>query len=112
VQDVPGFCRRLGLELGGYLDPTRPALLDAEHCVRLNYEADFFASAENRARFLEDPTRYCGLLTDPVSKRRFLPELRAPRAEHEGVTYLFASESARAAFVRRPERFRLPGWSM
>lgn len=98
MQDVPGFCRRLGLELDGYLDPTRPALLDGEHCVRLNYEAD--------------PTRYCGLVTDPVSKRRFLPERHAPRAEHEGVTYLFESESARATFVRRPERFRLPGWSM
>jgi len=112
VQDVPYFARRMGLELPGYLDQTRPAVLDEAHSVRLNYEAFFFASEQNRARFLADPVAHCGLLTDPVSKRRFRPRPDSPRAEHLGVTYFFQSRRSRERFARRPDDFRLPGWSM
>jgi len=104
--------RRKGLSFGDFFDPRRPAVLDAEHCVRLNHEAWFFADTASRERFLADPQQFCGLLTDPVSKQRFRPRRGAPSAQAGGVTYLFETDAHRAAFERDPERYRLPHWEM
>lgn len=112
MQDVPEFVRRKGLAFQDYLDQRRPAVIDAAHCVRLNYEAFFFADAWERERFLSDPVAYCGLLTDPVSRSRFRPAEDSPRLEHAGVTYYFESAGNRARFEDDPETFSLPGWKM
>jgi YHS domain-containing protein len=112
VQDVPTFLRERGFTFEDYLDARRPARLDAEHCVRLNWEAFFFADLWERERFLSDPLAYCGLLTDPVSRRRFRPSKDAPRFVHAEVVYYFESEANRAAFEADPEGHRLPGWKM
>jgi YHS domain-containing protein len=112
VQDVPAAVVRRGLSFQDYLDVGRPAVLDAEHCVRLNYEAFFFADATTRERFLAEPRAYCGLLTDPVSKRRFRPCASSEQAEHAGVTYWFEEPANRARFEADPEMFRLPRWVM
>ena len=112
MQDVPEFVRVNGLTFRDYLDERFEAVIDAEHCVRLNYEAYFFGDPWSRARFLAGPTDFCGLLTDPVSKRRFRPESSAESVRHEGVAYFFESDATRTRFEAEPERYRLPGWSM
>ena len=112
MQDVPEFVRRKGLAFQDYLDARRPAVIDAQHCVRLNYEAFFFADLWERERFLSDPLSYCGLLTDPVTRRRFRPSRDAERSIHAGVTYYFQSEENRIRFEEDPEAYRLPGWKM
>lgn len=112
MQDVAGYVRRKGLALADYFDPTQPAVIDAEHLARLNYESYFFADTEGRARFLEDPIRFCGLVTDPVTKHRFRPNVESPRAEHAGVLYFFESGRNRYAFDRMPEDFVRPGYEM
>lgn len=112
MQDVPEFVRRAELTFQDYLDSRRPALLDAAHCVRLNYEAFFFADAWEVERFRSDPLLYCGLLTDPISRRRFHPTADSPRATFEGVLYFFEDAHHRERFEEAPERFRLPGWRM
>ncbi|HVS19216.1 MAG TPA: hypothetical protein VMT18_11495 [Planctomycetota bacterium] len=112
MQDVPEFVRVNGFTFRDYLDERFEAVLDAEHCVRLNYEAYFFGDPWSRERFLADPTDYCGLLTDPVSKRRFRPEPRAESVGHEGVSYFFESAATRTRFEEDPDAYRLPGWTM
>ena len=112
VQDVIAAVRRKGLGFQGYLDHTRPARLDADHAAFVNYETYVFADAANRARFLADVLAHCGLLTDPVSKRRFRPAADAPRAEHAGRTWYFESAAQRDMFLRAPESYELPGFTM
>ncbi len=112
MQDVPQFVARKEIPLRDFLDRREAAILDAEHCVRLNYEAYFFAGAWTRERFAADPVRYCGLLTDPVSRERFRPKEASPRARHEGVIYYFESAQNRDEFELDPETYRVPGWSM
>ena len=112
VQDVPAAVNRKGLSFQDYFDPARPAVLDARHCVRLNYEAWFFADDRSRDRFAADPLANCGLLTDPVSKQRFRPQRGAPLAHHGGVAFYFESDANRALFEQDPERYRLPHWQM
>jgi YHS domain-containing protein len=109
---MAGFTRRLDLDLVGFFDSTRPAILDDEHMARVNYEAYFFASKEGRERFLTDPVSACGLITDPVSKRRFHPDERAPRLEHGGVLYVFETRENLRMFRKRPDDYRLPGYTM
>jgi YHS domain-containing protein len=110
VQDVPAALVRKGLTFQDYFDPRRPAVIDAEHCVRFNFEAWFFADAEGRARFLADPIAYCGLLTDPVSRKRFRPAAGSTPLAHGGVTWFFECGSTRETFARDPELYRLPDW--
>ncbi len=87
--------RSCGLSFNDYFDERRPALIDAEHCVRMNWEAFFFADAWERERLRSDPLLYCGLLTDPISRQRFRPNAGSPRALHEGVTYFFENRDQR-----------------
>lgn len=103
---------RYGIEVRGYFDNGRKAQVDPDHCVRLNYEAYFFADLAAVDRFLADPLRFCGMLTDPVSKRRFRPLPDAPGAMHEGIDYFFENQANRDMFVRMPDSFRLPGYKM
>lgn len=112
MQDVPAFLLERGIALADYLDARKPAVIDAEHCVRLNWEAFFFGDLWERERFLADPVTFCGLLTDPISRRRFRPTADSPQSEHEHVTYYFETEANRTLFESDPPAFRLPGWKM
>ena len=112
MQDAAVFLAQKGLRLACYLDPEREAVLDADHGVRLNYEHFFFSDPALRAEFAADPTRTCGLLTDPVTKRRFLPRASSPRVVHEGVTFLFRTHATRERFRQDPERYARPGRRM
>ena len=112
VQDFPVFVERKELTFRDHLDSRQPAIIDADHCVRLNYEGFFFGDLYTREKFVEDPTIYCGYLTDPVSKRRFRPTPDSPRAQHEEVTYFFENAAQRAVFEAEPDDYKLPGWKM
>ena len=80
--------------------------------MRLNYETFFFGDLWTRERFTSDAWRYCGYLTDPVSRERFRPAKSSPRTRYEDVTYYFQSEDNREIFQADPEIYRLPGWQM
>jgi len=112
VQDVPAALRRKGLGFACFMDPSRPAVVDADHAVRINYETYLFADAEAREAFVADVLRYCGLVTDPVSKQRFRPDGDSPTREHAGVLYVFRNDGSRDMFARDPDRFRVPGYTM
>jgi YHS domain-containing protein len=112
VQDVPLNLRNAGLAFQDHIDARRAAVIDADHCARLNYEAFFFADRWERERFVSDPVTYCGLLTDPISRQRFRPRADSPRMKHRDVTYFFESAENRARFEEAPDVFRLPTWTM
>ena len=112
MQDFPTLLERYGLEIAGYFDVSRPAVLDERHHVRLGYEAFFFADRAGRDRFIARPLAYCGLLTDPVSKRRFRPTGSSPSARHDGVTFYFETRANRDRFEAMPESYQLPGYVM
>jgi YHS domain-containing protein len=112
VQDVPQFVRRKEVGLFDYLDNRVEAVIDSEHCVRLNYETYFFGDLWTKERFRSDPVMFCGLLTDPVSRERFRPSEDSPRSSYEKVTYYFQDRSNRDLFELSPMTYRLPSWSM
>jgi len=82
--------------------PTRTAQLIPAMRARINHEIFYFSGAEARQRFLKDPTRYCGYLTDPVSRARFRPDEDSPRLEFGDRQYYFQSDSTRNRFGADP----------
>ncbi len=114
VQDVPAVLNRKGLAFACYMDPSRPAICDSDHAVRINYETYLFADGAARERFLGDIVGFCGMLTDPVTKRRFRPGAGSPYHEDAatGVRYWFESPDSFELFLAMPEVYRLPGYKM
>lgn len=99
------YLQHLGIQLDCPVNPGHPAVLDAEHRAQLNHEIFFFSSPEARAKFLAEPLRYCGLLTDPVSEARFRPTADSPRFDYKDRPYFFPSATARDSFEKDPKRF-------
>lgn len=103
---------RKGLAFACYMDPSRPAIIDGAHAVRVNYETYFFADTATCELFSGDIVRFCGLLTDPITKHRFRPSPESPWQEYERVVYYFRDDASYEMFVQDPERYRLPGYTM
>lgn len=110
MQDPQVQLKALGLNFPDAIEASRAAVLDVEHRSFVNYETYFFADAEAKARFDADPTRYCGPLTDPVSKRRFRPGALSPRSDHDGRVYFFFTEAGKTSFDRTPSAFARPSY--
>jgi len=89
------------------VDPAALGSLDPRLHSRVNGEIYRFARATTLRRFQRDPVRWCGILRDPVSGVRFVPERTSPRFEHEGVPYFFESDSTRQVFRDQPSRFAI-----
>ncbi len=87
------------------VDPTRIARIDGASAILMNWEVFFFCDEEARGRFVRDPLRWCGALTDPVTLQRFVPEDASPRLRHTERVYYFASVDSREAFASDPARY-------
>ena len=87
--------------------PSRHAAVDSSLRLFVNYELFLFANRSTKDRFRRDPTRYCGLLTDPVSRVRFRPAPRSPQTHYQGRLYFFSSDSTRTTFAGSPDSYAL-----
>lgn len=112
MQDPQRYLNELDLKFSCAMDESRPAVLDSAHFVGLGWDNFFFGDSQARERFLENPTRWCGPLIDPVSRERFQPNRRSPRLEVEGRLFLFAGDSTRQLFQDMPEMYQLPNFEM
>ena len=112
MQDPARYINELGVKLTGCVDPSRLAIIDSSYMQMLGFESFFFADSANMSKFLDNIFRYCGGLTDPVSKERFLPNENSPRSEFMGSTYLFASELSLGTFEEMSSMYYLPNYKM
>lgn len=105
MQDPDRYLAQQGLALACAVQPSRRALLLPAMRVHVNREIFYFANSQNRQAFLEDPTRYCGTLTDPVTEERFGVAEDSPHVTYDGRLFYFSSDSTRAAFDGKPDRY-------
>jgi YHS domain-containing protein len=110
VQDPQIQLQELGLTVPDAIDPARNAVLDAAHRSFVNYETFFFADEADKRRFDADPTASCGVLTDPVTKKRFRPGSDSPRSTYSGRAYVFFDEASKEAFEKSPDTFARPNY--
>lgn len=78
----------------------------------LGHDLYFVADADEKTRFLAEPFRFCGKLTDPVSGVRFVPSTSSPKSTLEGRTYYFASVATQKTFDAKPAMYKYPVRSM
>ncbi len=107
MQAAEFLLEHMGRTVRDPVDPRAVGSLDSALRARVNGEIYRFARAETRDRFRADPVRWCGVLRDPVSGRRFLPDRWSPRHEHHDGPYFFVSDSTRAVFRAAPERYAI-----
>jgi len=87
------------------VDPRRVASYDPKLRVFLNQEAYFFAGMDTEKRFLSDPLRYSGPLTDPVSQKRFKPTRYSPKTHYKDHTFYFESSLTERQFAVSPQNY-------
>lgn len=87
------------------VEPKKQALLMPAMRERVNQEFYFFSGAEARDKFLHDPVKYVGTVTDPVSQVRFEPDEESPKLVFEGRRFFFSADSTREQFLKSPESY-------
>lgn len=105
AQDPERYLREMKVTLRCPVRPARRAIFDSSLRVKLNQDVYFFSSVSAMKLFRRDPLRYCGLLTDPVSRVRFHPSRQSPHVTFRGRDYYFAADSSLVRFQAEPERF-------
>ena len=98
MQDPQVQLNEMGVRLADPVAPDRSAILDAAHRSFVNWEIFFFADDDTKRRFDADPGRWCGVITDPVSRQRFVPGTDSPQTVYEGRPYFFFSAADLKAF--------------
>ncbi len=94
------------------VSPHRNAVVDADHRIFVNHEVFYVAGEDERERFVADPLKYCGILTDPVTRQRFEPTSSCPRLDHAGRMFYFLSDSTETVFASDPEMYAYPKYGM
>ena len=87
--------------------PTQLGSLDPKLHTRVNGEVYRFSSTKTLERFKRDPTLWCGILRDPVSGVRFIPDPESPSYQWKSVPYFFTCDSTQIVFSLAPERYEV-----
>lgn len=112
MQDPEVYLKARGIELASWIDEKRPAVLDASHRARVNHELFFFADEVELKRFKKNPLKHCGVVTDPVNRKRFRPTPSSPRLEYQEQPFYFESEATLEQFAAMPDSFATPRFKM
>jgi YHS domain-containing protein len=108
VQGPDPYLQDLGITLSCAVDPSRPAVLDAAHRAFVNYEAYYFSDEAAMQKFMAEPYRYTGKVTDPVTRARFVPAAESPTRSYGGRLFYFMSQETVSAFDSNPARYGNP----
>src|SRR5262245_42955070 len=110
-KDPERYLRTMKVTLRDPVHPSRNAVFDSSVRTMLNQDIYFFSSVGALKQFKKEPFRYCGLLTDPVSRARFKPSKSSPHVAFRGRDYYFAADSTLTRFQSDPKRYyeRLAG---
>jgi len=87
------------------VDPRRIASYDPKLRVFLNQEAYFFAGDDTKRKFLSDPLRYSGPLTDPISQKRFTANGHSPKTKYKDRIFYFESTLTQRQFAVSPKDY-------
>jgi len=105
VKDPEPYLTAQKIRIPDGSDRKRGARIEPAFRAYVNHEIFFFADSISRDRFLKEPLRYCGRVTDPVSGQRFKPTTGSPRLNHQGRPYFFRDRYTLETFSAMPDSF-------
>ncbi len=97
----------MGAKLPCAVNKRAMAKFQDELKSQVNHELYFFADPEAKRKFDERPWKYCGTVTDPVSRERFAPDKKSLREDWMGRPYFFRTDSTRVAFLADPTPYAM-----
>lgn len=112
MKDPQIYLNELGVELTCVVSEEGAAVIDEARRRYVNWEVYFLSSEEAVGAFDFDPLRYCGLVTDPVSKTRFRPDEDSPKTVYQDRVYYFESAANLEQFDQMPEGMANPAHTM
>lgn len=112
MQGPDQYLNELGIEFAGAVHPEAPAVIDAAHRAFVNWETYYVSSAEALAEFNQEPYRFTGRVTDPISMERFEPSEASPSRQYGGRLFYFANEENAAVFDTAPDSLSVPTIAM
>ena len=108
MQDPEYFLLGQSIQVPCVVHPDRPARIEPQLRAWVNHELYYFSDGKAFSSFRKDPLKYCGLVTDPVTRRRFQPYRRSPRLAYKDRKYYFGSDSTLKVFEATPDSFATP----
>lgn len=105
MKDPEQYLRKLGIRVTDPVQPGQEASLEPGLRAEVNHEIFLFADRASFERFRKDPLRWCGTVSDPVSRKRFRPTPRSPRLTRDGRPYFFTSGLDLRTFRAMPDSF-------
>jgi YHS domain-containing protein len=112
VQDPERFLLEQSIQVPCVVHPDKQARIESQLRAWVNHELYYFSDDKAFSSFRKDPLKYCGLVTDPVTRRRFRPDKRSPRFSYKDRPYYFSSDSTLKAFEATPDSFATPSRGM
>ena len=96
MQDPERFLKEQSIQVHCVVHPDKPARIEPKLRAWVNHELYYFSDAKALSSFRKDPLHYCGLVTDPVTRRAYRVD--------QGIPIMLLDESVR---VDEPEWQRL-----
>ena len=107
TEDPAPYLQYLKITVPDPVDPRRVASYDSKLRLFLNQETYFFAGQDTKKKFLADPLRYAGTLTDPVSQKPFTATRFSPHMKFKDRTYYFESDLTERQFAVSPQKYSM-----
>ena len=105
MKDPESRLRALRIRVADPVQPSHLASLDPGLRAEVNHEVFLFSDRSTLEKFRKNPLRWCGILTDPVSRQRFRPTARSPHLTYNGRPYYFTNDLNLRTFRAIPDRF-------
>ena len=102
MQDPEKYLKEMKVTPPSIFKGGKRPVLDSSLKAQVNFEIYYFGTPAEKKRFLADPLRYAGLVTDPITYERFRPTASSPKTTYGSRLYYFASDSTRAEFLKDP----------
>lgn len=105
MKDPEKYLKQMKVDIRCVVNQGRNANPDAKRRAYVNHEVFFLSTADALRIFRKNTLKYCGWLTDPVSRAHFRPTAGSPRLIYKDRPYYFSTISTRMQFEAMPDSF-------
>jgi len=112
VQDPTPHIQKHSLAFQCVVSPEKSATIDSSFMRQINWETFYFSDSAAMKKFDSDVLKYCGILTDPITRQRFHPGHNSPQSLYGEKHFYFWSDSSKLKFDMMPATFNVPNLTM
>lgn len=112
MQDPTPHVQKHSLSFQCAVNPGQSAKIDAAYVRQVNWETFYFSDSAAMEKFDSNVLKYCRILTDPVTRQRFIPGQKSPHSLFGEREFYFWSDSSKQKFDMMPAIYSAPNIAM